>query len=94
MVRKCFAKTALLVVNNGGNVSRYTVSDGMCGVRIVFWLLAFFGWVSASEFPERECCDLEYPPQLLSTVSSSSVATTTLPGIHFFLSNNNQQEKL
>lgn len=53
--------------------------DGMCGAGFFLRLLAVLGWVTASEFPERECCDLEYPkPQ--PTVPTSSVATSTTTG--------------
>ncbi|GJQ66809.1 hypothetical protein Trydic_g18577 [Trypoxylus dichotomus] len=53
----------------------------MYGVRFLLWLLAVVGWLNASEFPERECCDLEYPPpQSTTTTTSSTVATSTGSG--------------
>lgn len=69
----------IVVPFGGGDVRRLKAADGMCGVRFLLWLLALLGWVTASEFPERECCDLEYPPQ--STAPSSSVATSTAAGM-------------
>lgn len=56
-----------------------TWPPGMCGAGLLFGLLAVLAWVTASEFPERECCDLEYPkPQ--PTVPTSSLATSTTAG--------------
>lgn len=40
--------------------------DGMCrvavGWRLLGLLAAVVGAAVGSEFPERECCDLDYPP--------------------------------
>ncbi|KAK9723213.1 hypothetical protein QE152_g19403 [Popillia japonica] len=53
----------------------------MYGVRFLLWLLAVVGWLEASESPERECCDLEYPQlQSTTTTTSSTVATSTGSG--------------
>lgn len=57
----------------------HATTDGMYGVARYLWLLAAVStWsVDASEFPERECCDLEFPaPTTPDTISAS----TTLPG--------------
>lgn len=57
------------------------VTYGMYGVGFLLWLLAVFGWLNASESPDRECCDFEYPtPLLTTTTTSSTVATSTGPG--------------
>lgn len=57
-------------------------ADGMYGVggilRLVAWAAAGLLLVSASEFPERECCDLDYPGQ--STEDPMDVSATTLAG--------------
>ncbi|XP_017775583.1 PREDICTED: uncharacterized protein LOC108561940 isoform X2 [Nicrophorus vespilloides] len=60
----------------------------MCGVGFILWLLALPIWVSASEFPERECCDLEYPEpqptqqsQTTTTTAATVASTSTGPNI-------------
>lgn len=56
---------------------------GMCGVKIVLWLLAIAGLqVLASEFPERECCDLP-SPQPSEPPTTTQPSSTARPGRGF-----------
>uniref|UniRef100_A0A1Y1NG70 GDNF/GAS1 domain-containing protein n=2 Tax=Photinus pyralis TaxID=7054 RepID=A0A1Y1NG70_PHOPY len=48
----------------------------MYGAWSFLFLLAAVSCVAASEFPERECCDPEYPPAL-PTIPSTTVITST-----------------
>lgn len=58
------------------------MANGMCGVGYFLWLFAIHGWATASEFPDRECCDLtsQQPTTTSSSVPPTEPLQTVRPG--------------